>query len=266
MRDRIRIPVAFAALIVWLLITVWGVWNPHDPATLTDGVASGPAWSIIGAGAFLLALVLVMGWKDMGFNAPRPWSSLRLFWFPLLYIGLFFAGSLFIGLPPQNVILFLAINTLAVGFSEELMFRGVLFRALQTRLPIWPAIWLTSVIFGSVHVINALTTGDLLSASVQAVTAFMSGVFFLAMVLRTGSILPSMLFHACWDFLLTMTAAGGAIRADETAAGEPSSISMTMLLPLLLILPNFIYGLFLLRKVGRPVAPQPMASSTAISS
>ena len=260
MRDNIRIPVAFAALIVWMLITVWGVWTPHDPSTLIEGVASGPAWSIIGAGAFLLALVLVMGWKDMGFNAPRPWSSLRLFWFPLLYIVLFFVGSLFVGLPPQNVIFFLGINTLAVGFSEELMFRGVLFRALQSRLAIWPAIWLTSILFGSVHVINAFTTGDLLGASVQAVTAFMSGVFFLAMVLRTGSIWPSMLFHAAWDFLLTMTAAGGAIRASDATTGEPSSMSMTLLLPLLLILPNFIYGLFLLRKVGRPGLSQPISS------
>ena len=61
MRDRLRIPVAFAALIVWLLITVWGVWTPHDPTPLTDGVAKQPAWSIIGAGAFLLALVGAAG-------------------------------------------------------------------------------------------------------------------------------------------------------------------------------------------------------------
>ena len=249
MGDRLRIPVAVLALVIWALITVWGVWKPHAPSSIADGVAGGIAWHILGAGAFLVALVLVMGWKDMGFNAPRPWSSLRLFWFPLLYIGLFLAVSLFVGLPPAHVIAILALNTLLVGFSEELMFRGVLFRALQSRLAIWPAIWLTSILFGSVHVVNAFTTGDLLGASVQAVTAFMSGVFFLAMVLRTGSIWPSMLFHAGWDFLLVMTAAGAASRAGEAASG--TSGHLLLVFPLLLIAPNFAYGLFLLRKIGR---------------
>jgi membrane protease YdiL (CAAX protease family) len=247
--QQYRIPIALAAMVAWILITVWGVWTPHEATSIVQSVAGGIAWQIVGAGLFLLALVLVMRWDDMAFNAPSPWASLRVLWFPAIYLALFAAAALFVGLPGPQIILFLAINTLAVGFSEELMFRGVLYRALRTRLNLWPAIWISCVLFGSVHVINAFTTGDVLGAVVQATTAFMSGVFFLAIVLRTGSIIPSMLFHAGWDFLLTVTAS--SVPVAEAATSGHSTI--TILAPLAFILPNFVYALFLLRKVGGTV-------------
>jgi membrane protease YdiL (CAAX protease family) len=145
--------------------------------------------------------------------------------------------ALLSGLPPASVMIILAVNTFAVGFSEEMMFRGVLYRALARRLAFWPAIWITSILFGGIHLLNAFTTGDLTAATLQAITAFMSGVFFLTCVLRTGSILPSMLYHACWDFLLTVSTAGAA----RTGATEADMSGLAYVLPpLLLILPNFL--------------------------
>jgi membrane protease YdiL (CAAX protease family) len=187
-----------------------------------------------------------MGWHDIGFNAPQPWSSLRVLAFPAVYIVLFVVVAVLVGLPPPSVIFLLAINTLAVGFSEEIAFRGVLFRALHSRLRLWPAIWITSIAFGSVHVINGFTTGDFINASVQALTAFMSGIFFMALMLRTRSIVPSMLFHALWDFLLTTIGAAN----PSQAAPDTETHWWVLLVPPLFILPNFIYGLWLLRKVN----------------
>ncbi|MDB5585785.1 MAG: hypothetical protein JWP26_755 [Devosia sp.] len=246
MANTLRIPIAVAAVVIWILITVWGVWTPHDPTSLTAGISGGVAWSIVGAGAFMLVVVLALGWRDIGFNAPQPWSSLRVLAFPAIYIVLFAAGVALIGLPAPSVVFFLAINTLAVGFSEEIAFRGVLFRALHTRLRLWPSIWIAAIAFGGVHVVNGFTTGDFLNASVQALTAFMSGIFFMALVLRTRSIIPSMLFHALWDFLLTTIGAGSA---SSGAAASGDRHWWVLLVPPLFILPNFLYGLWLLRKV-----------------
>ena len=53
---------------------------------------------------------------------------------PAVYLVLFLALTLVVGWPSPSTILFLAINTLIVGFSEELAFRGVLFRGLHTRI------------------------------------------------------------------------------------------------------------------------------------
>ncbi|MBI4045372.1 MAG: CPBP family intramembrane metalloprotease [Devosia nanyangense] len=139
---------------------------------------------------------------------------------------------------------FLAVNALLVGFSEETMFRGVLYRGLRSRLSFWPAAWVTSAIFGCVHVLNSLGTGDLLAASLQAITAFMAGTFFLAVVLRTRSILPAILLHAAWDFLLLTMASS----TPDIGPIEPSLVTLS--LPLLLDLPLFIYALFILRKAA----------------
>ncbi len=71
--------------------------------------------------------------------------------------------------------LMILLSTIFVGLSEETMFRGILFQALRTRVNLWPAMIWTSVLFGSVHILNALTTGELLNAMLQAFTATLSG-------------------------------------------------------------------------------------------
>jgi membrane protease YdiL (CAAX protease family) len=255
--NRWRIPLALLVFLVWLGIMFWGAWNPHDPTRVVDTITGGISHQILSAGIFLLVVVIALRWWDVGFDAPRPWSSLRVVAFPAAYLALFTAGTLLVGWPAPSVVFFLALNCLLVGFSEELMFRGVLFRAFRSGMSLWPSIWLTSVMFGSVHVLNAFGTGDIFGAVIQACTAFMAGTFFLAMVLRTGSILPSMLIHAAWDFLLTTMAAGSPVL--ESAPLAPSFV--TLLLPFALETPLFIYSIFVLRKIARETSPQPIRAA-----
>ena len=82
----------------------------------------------------------------------------------------------------------LVFSTAFVGLSEETMFRGILFQALRTRVKLWPAMIFTSILFGSVHILNVLTTGEVLHALQQAFTATLSGFAFIAILVRTGSI------------------------------------------------------------------------------
>ena len=112
-----------------------------------------------------------------------------------------------LGLPPAGTLLFIALNTALIGLSEEWMFRGVLFQGLRSRLAMWPAILLTSLLFGAVHVLNVITTGQLLEAVVQSVAAFMSGMVLLALLIRTGSIWVPIAYHALWDFGTFVTSA-----------------------------------------------------------
>lgn len=243
--NRYRLPIAIAAVLCWVALTLgWGFWQPHDDHELVDTVRAGLSWNILIAGLFLLAVTLACGWKDIGFARPRPARALWLLWFPSLYVVLFLSVVTYMGWPQPQVLGFLAINTLLVGFSEELAFRGVLLRALLTRLPVWPAIWISVVAFGSVHVLNVFVTGDLLAAATQAVAAGMSGLLFTAIVLRTGSIVPAMLFHALWDFATLSMLAG----ITETTAANPPPLLLVV--PVLFVVPNFLYGLFLLRRVN----------------
>jgi len=120
----------------------------------------------------LLAIVTVaMRWWDLKFVAPKPMGSLRVLWFPALYLLLFALMPAVLGLPPASTLLFVIMNTMLVGLSEEWMFRGVLFQGLRSRLALWPAILLTSALFGAAHVVNVVTTGQLGEAIVQAAAA-----------------------------------------------------------------------------------------------
>jgi hypothetical protein len=123
----------------------------------------------------------------------------------------------------------------------------VLLQALRATLPIWPAIWITSLLFGAVHALNVFVTGELAPALLQALTAMMSGLLFIAIRLRTGSLVPAIVVHGLWDFGLFATLAA----SSPTAQPGEASAAMNPLAPTLLVLPNFLYGLWLLRGIGR---------------
>lgn len=245
-----RLALAFAVFALWLGITVYGGRLIYGTGvSLLELVRHGVALNILAAASLTVLVCLVFRWRDMAVGPPRP-GSLRLLWFPLIYLVLLFGLAAVLGLPPAVTILFLAINTLLVGVSEELMFRGILFRALLTRLDIWPAIAVTSALFGSVHILNGIGTGDWGSAVVQAFAAGLSGITLMAILLRTGSIVVAMGYHAAWD-LATFTLAA-ATKAVPT--GPDLSTTANIAVPILFVLPNAIYGLFLLRHIGREQA------------
>ena len=127
------------------------------------------------------------------------------------------------------------------------MFRGILLQAFRHRMAIWPAILITSLLFGGIHSLNVFTTGHLLTSVIQSGAALLSGLLFIAIRLRTGSLWPAIITHGLWDFgTFTLGAAGG-----EPADPQMARTTVQMLIPLLLVLPNALYALWLLRHVGR---------------
>lgn len=248
-----RLPLALLVFIGWVLATLFSMNWASDGAKkpLVETVTHGVSWNIVIAIAVLALATLAFRWRDLGFVAPRRVNLLKLMWFPLLYLVLFLALGLFLGLPPISTMVFLAINTALVGLSEEWMFRGVIFQAWRSRLAIWPAIILTCLMFGSVHVLNVFVTGELGPSILQATTAALSGLVFVALLIRTGSIWVPIAYHALWDFGTFMVSSGAA---KDAGAAEPGA-GMALLLPLALVLPNFLYALYLLRKVRNVTAP-----------
>lgn len=249
-----RIVLSLIVFIVWVAVTLFGGrWLAGGTAELEDSVSHSTAWNILAAAVVIAASIIVFGWKDMRFNAPLP-GTVKTLWFPALYLLGFFGASVVIGLPPLATMMFVFINTLIVGFSEEGMFRGVLYRALRGSQGIWTAVLVSSVLFGSVHILNAFTTGHVLQSFVQAFNATLSGFVFVALLLRTGSIIVPMIYHALWDFG-TFTLGNASSAVSTSPAAEPSIY--THFFPVLLILPNFLYALWLLKNL--PKHPDAMA-------
>lgn len=211
--------------------------------SLVELVSERVGWHFLLAIALLLISIAVFNWGDIGFN--KPYSILRTMWFPSVYLILFLAGLVYFGLPAENTVLFIVLNTFLVGVSEEVMFRGILFRAFEQAMTIWPAILLTSFMFGAVHALNVFITGDLGPAIMQSIAAGMSGLVFLAIVLRTGSIWTAIIYHFLWDCLLFL------IGSAAPEVNSESSNSMALYGPILLNLPNAIFALILLRNIAK---------------
>lgn len=248
-----RLILTLCTFVLWTLITVvGGNLSSGGEKSLLDGVTGGIGWTWVAAASFIRAVVLWQGWRDVGLHHLPHASSWRLAWLPMVYIIGGLTLAIILGCPPASVLLLILINAMLVGFSEELMFRGALLQAFRNVTTIWPAILLTSAVFGAIHSLNVFITGDLKAALIQSSAAFLSGFVFLALRLRTGSLWPAILIHGLWDFAtFTLAAASRAAAQGSLDTGMPVITGPAQFGPILFVLPNAIYGLWLLRHVGK---------------
>jgi hypothetical protein len=240
--------VALGVYLIWQAINsgIQIAGTGPEGIDLLDLVKNGIAPSLAAASLLLLLVVVLFRWgREVGLARGPQRGTMQVIWPWLLFLALFAASALNAGLPPASVTLFILANTLLVGWSEEVMFRGIWLRGLFRSFGIWVAILGSSLIFGAIHVLNVFLTGDLRGALLQAGAAFLSGVFLAAVRLRTGSLWTGIVLHGLWDAGTFLVAAGSSATAaaTPTALGDYGSIVMS--------LPLFLLGLFFLRHAGR---------------
>lgn len=242
---RYRLAVSIGVLLLWTGVSaIVGHFTAGQERSIVQFVSHGVAWPIICAAGLLILVLRAFQWPDVGFQRFRILQALQLLWLPIVYLCIFGGMLAVVGLPPADVVLFIVINACLVGFSEEVMFRGILFTGLRSRLGVWSSIWIGCAVFGLIHILNAVQTGHLAAALLQAVAAFMTGTMFMALRLRTGSLYPVIILHATWDCLPLLI----ATHVDTTNLDRP--LSGLMYLSPLLVLPNLLYALYLLRPKG----------------
>ncbi|MDN2709459.1 CPBP family intramembrane metalloprotease [Janthinobacterium sp. SUN118] len=241
---HLGMPLAIIALAVWLGLTVGGRWlesaiRAPVAATVTGGI--GLSWAL--AAVFALALLRASDRRRAaGLCAPQPWKTLWLVWPPLLYALLMLLLAWAGGWPQPRVLLIVACNTALVAISEELMFRAILLQGMLDRYAVWPAVLMSSALFGLSHTANGLATGDVSGALWQAVAAFLQGIAYAAIRLRTRSIWPMVLVHGLWDYAL--------VTATLPHPAE-DGVSILPYIALLAVLPLCLYGVYLLRPSQR---------------
>jgi hypothetical protein len=236
---------AFLILAAWLAITVLTGAPVEETSTIAAVVTESFARQLALAAGFLALMALLLRWPDLGFGPARP-GSLRVLWLPALYVAVFLVLGFLAGPPPPAILLLLLVNAFLGSFSEEVMFRGFLYAGLRDALPIWPAILLTSVLFGAPHVLNYFLIGHLGAAIGQAIFATFSGIMFLSLRIRTGSLWPVIVLHMLWN-------TGLVLMGREAAPLSPDqAIPVTAVVVVLLaMLPILAYPFWLLRRVGR---------------
>lgn len=200
------------------------------PASL-DQPPYDDAWDAL---AFSAALLLATWYAQRRVEA-RPWREV---WLgrdaarPLTLAGGWVLGMLAIGIPTALLIAvgWLRIVPTADGSSlgaavgaflvlapaalfEELLMRGYVMSTLREALGWWPAIALTSVVFGVLHAWNPGAT----PGSIGLVT--LAGVFLAVVVMVTGSLWAATLAHLAWNWtmaaLLHAPVSGLALAAPD---------------------------------------------------
>jgi membrane protease YdiL (CAAX protease family) len=120
----------------------------------------------------------------------------------LYYIPLIFVSSvnLWFGLKMNMPIVetsFYVGSMLLVGFLEEVIFRGFLFKAMEKDSVKW-AVIVSSVTFGIGHIVNLFngSGADILSNVCQIFEATAFGFLFVIIFYRGKSLLPAIISHS----------------------------------------------------------------------
>ena len=134
-------------------------------------------------------------------------NNRTMLWFiPLWIIA---SGNLWGGLLPDclsSSFIWAAISMALVGFAEELIFRGFLFKAMLKEGNVAMAIIVSSVTFGLGHIFSFFT-GDSFVESITGILVAITLGFVLTMVFfKCGSLIPCIIAHSVIDVSSVLTA------------------------------------------------------------
>ena len=144
----------------------------------------------------------------------------------------------------------LLIACLAVGFAEELIFRGVLQslflkKYIHTKSGIFMGTFIPALAFGLFHLINIIQGGPIFPVIIQVIFATFIGFFFGVLLLKTNKLIPLAITHALINFFFSLQFLPNI---ENEVAQDPSAVSIA---PIILCLPLFIIALFLLKKINK---------------
>ena len=197
---------------------------------------------------FLFALALFLWlWikhnnlnKKYGLCKPRFSSKYFLYYIPLLIL---ISTNLWFGVKQNyNLVesIFYVLAMLCVGFVEEIIFRGFLFKALE-KDNVKTAIIVSSVTFGVGHLINLFSTGlnNLLPNICQVFYTMAVGFLFVIMFYKGGSIIACIITHSLVNAL--------SVFQNVSAINTLTEI----LVSLAIIVVSIVYSIVLLKTLAK---------------
>ena len=186
-----------------------------------------------------LSLFLLLWVKKQGLMAYYGFCSVEgkarefLYFIPLILISsvnLWCGVTMRLSLP---LTLLYILSMCFVGFLEELIFRGFLFRGM-CRSGVKMAILVSSLTFGIGHIVNLLNGAPVYETLLQLMYAAAIGFCYTALFYKGGSLWPCILSHAVVNSL--------SVFAIEP--GKPAQLLIALVQTAL----GLGYGLWLLRK------------------
>ncbi len=171
---------------------------------------------------FILKNRLVKYYSLDSFPNPKKY----LYFFPMiLLIFVNFIG----GVGINNTffeILFYMLSMICVGFLEEIIFRGFLFK-MMAKDSLKSAIIVTTITFGIGHILNLFNGADLIPTLVQICYAMAGGYLFVMILIKSKSLWPCIITHSLLNSL--------------SIFGDGSGVVYEVVVPILLIGISLLY-------------------------
>ena len=142
-----------------------------------------------------------------GLTKPCHSPKAFLYYIPLLVIvscNLWFGVQM--NLPARETMLYI-ISMIFVGFLEEMIFRGLLFKAME-KGGLKSAVIVSSVTFGIGHIVNLFNSNgaEIIPNLCQICSAVLFGFLFVIIFHRSRSLIPCIVTHSVINSLSVFSA------------------------------------------------------------
>ena len=226
-------PVLFAVLFIVLYCAV--------TIPIRGEYGDGSIQSVLGLSAVAAVIAIVSSmiplWGRLGVASKVQNVRPCLYFIPMIILA---TGNIWDGieLHYSGASLWYAMISMAlVGFVEEMLFRGFLFRTLLKKDGPKVAIIVSAVTFGIGHIVNLLAGMATVENLMMIVFAVAWGFIFTMVYYKSGNLLLCILVHSVIDVLSTI--------AGESELGSWIYIGATVVL-------GGAYSLYLAKRVGTP--------------
>lgn len=204
--NRILKKNAILHAIAWIGIYI-GCVNVFDILSESVGVLN----LITSLGLSGLSILLVLYLKkqnkldELGLKHVNKLDYKKMLYFiPLVILAISqFTGKLNTSIELNQIVIFglLMIN---VGFIEEVIFRGLLFKAIKDKSGFVRAILLSGITFGLGHIVNLMRGMAVENQVEQIILAIVIGILLALIVEITHSLIPGIIFHILFNFSSTI--------------------------------------------------------------
>ena len=227
--------------ILWIVIYTVGM------GTLKSIFGLDSPWQMLGLLVLSAAMFLFVkrnGLMEKYGLAGWAKNSKTMLWFIPLW--LFSCLNLFSGFSPDYPmpgLIYATVSMAIIGFVEELIFRGFLFKAMLKNGNVKSAVIVSSVTFGLGHILNLFTGQDLIETLNQVVFAVAVGFVFTLVFYKSGSLLPGILAHSFID-------------VSSVFASNEGSQLLNLILHIVIVVISVAYCVYLAIRVETPAINQ----------
>lgn len=220
--------------IIWiaLYVVLFSIADSISADLGTDKIITAPLGVMMAV--FLVVWIIKNGLSEKyGLHKIKIDYGKYLYFLPLVVIA---STNLWGGVALQLSVLetvLYVVSMLCVGFIEEVIFRGFLFKALCIK-NVKRAIIISSLTFGLGHIVNLLNGAQVLSTMLQITYAVAIGFLFTIIFYKSKSLIPCIITHS-------------VINSLSAFAGERTDMFYIIAAAALTII-SVVYAMWILKK------------------